>query len=156
MSFAVSFNESAATLDLRLAPSLRALGVVMVLHVAAIGLTFAAQPPKMVGLVLALLFLVSWLSLRRHPVFGYGPRALRRIVAHGDGNWTVESARATEAAELLPGAFVHAGLVILRFKSPSGAVRARTLFGDELPPEQLRRLRARLLLGEKPPAALRE
>ena len=152
----MSFDNSAATLDLQLGPSLRALGVVVVLHVVAIGLTFMSQPPKLVALALAALFIVSWFSLRRHPAFGYGPRAVRRVVAHGDGSWTVESARASELATLLPGSFVHAGLIVVRFKTASGQTKVRALFGDEAPAEQLRRLRARLLLGVKQSGAAAE
>ncbi|MDB5988403.1 MAG: hypothetical protein JWR16_3456 [Nevskia sp.] len=152
----MSSSDSAATLDLQLAPSLRALGVVMVLHVSAIGLAFMAQPPKFVALGLAVLFIISWFSLRRHPAFGYGPRALRRLVAHGDGSWTVETARASERASLLPGSFAHAALVVVRFKTAGGATKVRTLFGDETSAEQLRRLRARLLLGAKESGAAAE
>jgi len=152
----MSSSDSAATLDLRLAPSLRALGAVTLLHVLAITLAFLAQPPKFVALGLALLFVLSWLSLRRHPAFGYGPRALRRLVGHGDGSWTVETARASERASLLSGSFVHARLVVMRFKTTGARPRVRALFGDEAPPEQLRRLRARLLLGAKESAAAAE
>jgi len=134
-----------------LVPSLRAVGVLAVLHVLAIVLTLLAHPQKIVAIILIALFITSWASLRRHPAFGYGPRALRRLVAHGDGSWTVETAATSARASLLPGSFVHAGLIVVRFQLASGKTRARTLLGDELPPELLRRLRARILLGSKEP-----
>lgn len=147
----MSYNDSSATLDLTLSPSLRAVGVLVVLHVLAVVLTFLAHPQKVVIVILLALFIASWASLRRHSAFGYGPRALRRLIAHGDGSWTVETATASEHASLLPGSFVNAGLIVIRFKLASGHTRSRVLWGDELPPDALRRLRGRILLGSKEP-----
>jgi hypothetical protein len=147
----MSYNDSSATLDLTLAPSLRAVGVVVVLHVLAIVLMLLAHPQKVVMLILLALFIASWASLRRHAAFGYGPRALRRLIAHGDGSWTVETAATSEHASLLPGSFVNAALIVIRFQLASGKIRARVLWGDELPADALRRLRARILLGSKVP-----
>lgn len=145
----MSYNDSSATLDLTLAPSLRAVGVVVMLHVLAILLTFLAHPQTVVVVILVVLFIASWASLRRHPAFGYGPRALRRLIAHGDGSWTVETASTSEHVSLLPGSFVNAALIVVRFKLASGNTRSRVLWGDELPADALRRLRARILLGSK-------
>ena len=145
----------AATIDLKLRPSLRAVQCLLALHGAAVGLTLLAQPPKWAALALAALFALSWARLRRHPVFGYGPRALARIVAHAEGEeWTVEQASGERAdAQLLGGSFVHPLLIVLNFKRADGKRCSRALLGDETSPELLRRLRARLLnaapTGEK-------
>lgn len=132
---------------------MRALRGLVVLHLTVVALVFLAQPPKWPALAIAALVFVSWVSLRRHAAFGYGPRALRRLIAHAEGGWTIEQAAATpERAERLPGAPVTSALTIVRFKTDAGRSYARVLVGDEADAESLRRLRARLLQGEPPPA----
>ncbi|MBL6750342.1 MAG: hypothetical protein ISP90_07450 [Nevskia sp.] len=142
----MSSAASGATLDLRLRASARALRWLVALHAGAILLTLAARPPHWAGLGMAILFAASWASLRRHPAFGYGPRALARLVRHPDGNWTLENAAgAQDGAELLGSSAVLGELIVLNFRLKSGARRSRVLLGDETDAESLRRLRARLL-----------
>ncbi len=136
------------TLDLSLKPSAGALRWLAGLHVLAIMLTVLADPPRWAGLAMAALFVASWASLRRHPVFGYGPRALVRLVWHREGGWTLEDARGQrEEAELSGRSLVQPWILVLDFRLKNGARRARLLLGDELAPELSRRLRARLLAG---------
>lgn len=115
------------------------------LHVLPmLGLMFAMKPgtPMM---ILILLFGVSWGSLRRHAVFGFGPRALTRLTWHAEGNWTVHDAAGAHEAELLPSSYVHPKILVLNFKfKDGGKTRTRALLGDECEPDLLRRLRARL------------
>jgi hypothetical protein len=133
------------TLDLHPRPSLRAVQGLLVLHAGAVLLTMLAQPPRWAGLTLAALYALSWLRLRRHAVFGYGPRALVRLILEADGRWRVEDARGLRAdARLLPGSVAQSWLIVLNFRLPSGARRTRALVGDELAPDDWRRLHARL------------
>jgi toxin CptA len=138
------FNTS---LDLILRPSVRAVIVLSVLHVAGIALAVLSGPPKWAGLLMALLFLASWFRLRRHPVFGYGPKALKHLIRHAeDGRWTVESrSGGREDAELLGSSVVQSWIIVLNFRLKDGARRSRAVLGDELDADSLRRLRARLL-----------
>lgn len=138
-----------ATIDLQLRPSLRAVQAVFALHVAAIALGFLAAPPKWLALALGLLLLISWRRLRRPAVAGYGPAALTRLTWHAEGaDWRVETAGGqAEDAELLGSSLVWPAMLVLNFRLRSGARRSRLLLGDELEPESLRRLRARLLAG---------
>ncbi|MDI3258288.1 MAG: hypothetical protein QJR02_00975 [Sinobacteraceae bacterium] len=134
------------TLDLHLRPSSRALRGLFALHAGAILLTLLAQPPRWAGLTLAALYALSWINLRRHPVFGYGPRALVRLMLDPQGRWRVEDARgARQDARLLPGSVVQSWMIVLNFRLENGARHSRALLGDELEPDALRRLRARLL-----------
>ena len=137
-----------ATIELAPRPSVRALTLVFGLHVVLLALLlFALQPgPGMAGL--AGLTAVSWVAMRRHPVFGFGPNALSRLTWHADGAWSVHDTRGArwDGVKLLGSSLVHDRLLVLNFKLPDGERRTRALLGDELPDEQLRRLRARLRL----------
>lgn len=141
----MSSSGFSTSLDLSPRPSVRAVAWLSALHMAAIVLVVLSAPPKWVGLGLSLLFLLSWFSLRRHPVFGYGPRALTHLIWHAEGGWTVESARGRDDAELLNGSVVQSWIMVLNFRLKQGGKRTRVLVGDELNADQMRRLRARLL-----------
>ena len=143
----MSSNISAATIDLMLRPSVRALRLVTALHVTAVVLLALADPRKWAGLGIASLFVLSWFWLRRNPAFGYGPTALSHLIRHPDGRWTVESVGGLrDEAELLGGSVVHEAFMVLNFRLKQGGRRTRVLTGDEADVEQLRRLRARLLV----------
>jgi len=133
------------SLDLSLRPSVRAVVAASLLHMAAIVLVVLAQLPKWAALVMTVLLLASWMTLRRHAAFGYGPRALQRLVLHSEGGWTVESPRdGRQDAELLGSSVVQSWIIVLNFRLKQGGTRSRVLAGDELDGEALRRLRARL------------
>lgn len=146
----MSSNAFSATIDLRPRPSLRALQLVVGLHVIAAALAFVAQPPDHLGLVLSVALMLSWFSLRRHPVFGFGRRALTRLTWHADGpKWTVESAAGGAVdASLLPSTRVTRVGLVLNFRLAGGQRRSRVLIGDEIDADALRRLRARLASGD--------
>jgi len=136
-----------ATIELQPRPSLRALTLLFWLHVGVLGaLLFVLRAgPGMAGL--AAIVALSWIMTRRHPVFGFGPNALARLTWHADGTWSVHDTRGARwEAELLGSSLVHEYLLVLNFKLQDGTRRSRALLGDELEPEQLRRLRARLRL----------
>jgi toxin CptA len=136
-----------ATLELAPRPSLRALAILFWLHAAVLGGLMLALPPGWPMALGAALCAVSWMATRRHPVFGYGPRALVRLTWHADGRWGVQDARgAAHEVRLQGDSLVHEHLLVLNFRLADGARRTRVLLGDELEPEPLRRLRARLRL----------
>ncbi|HWU69522.1 MAG TPA: protein YgfX [Stenotrophobium sp.] len=141
-------NDFTATLDLAPRASMRAFGYLFGLHVALLVLVpFAMQPGPMMYVVLGLIA-VSWLWLRRHPVFGFGDRAIVRLVWHAEGGWTLYDAAGRHSdATLLGSSYVHARLLVLNFRLKSGRRRTRILLGDELDAELLRKLRARLLVS---------
>lgn len=146
----MSSNSFSATVDLRPRTSLRGLQGLVIAHIAAAALVFAAQPPDGAGLLLSGLLMLSWFSLRRHPLLGFGPKALTRLTWHADGSlWNVENGNgASFEATLLPSTIVKRQVLLLNFQLANGVRRSRALFGDEADPELLRRLRARLLSGE--------
>ncbi len=144
----MSSGAFGSTLDLRPAPSVRALRWIYLIHIAALTLiAFAAQPGyPMLGL--ALLLGVSWWSLRRHAVFGFGPRALTRLLWQPGIGWKIWC-RGGDAlpAVLLDDSILHPRLLVLNFRVQDGDKtrrRSRALLGDELPEESIRRLRAHL------------
>lgn len=134
-----------ATIDLAPRPSMRALKLLFFLHVIPVALLpFAIEPGTPLVLLVAAIGL-SWFWLRRHAVLGFGKSALVRLVWHGDGAWTVtDGGGARLKARLLPNSIVHPRMLLLNFRSETGLRRSRLLLGDELEPEALRRLRARL------------
>ncbi|MEQ1437841.1 protein YgfX [Fontimonas sp. SYSU GA230001] len=138
-------NSFVSTVDLSPRPSMRALRWAFVLHLIGFALLLAAQPPMLPMLACVLGLAGSWVWVRRHRALGFGPRAWTRMVWHAEGGWTLHRADGAQAqAELMPDSIVHPALLVLRFRLQDGASTARALLGDELPPELLRRLRARL------------
>jgi hypothetical protein len=142
----MSSTAFSTSLDLSPRPSIRAVVILSLLHVAAVALVVVAGLPKQASMAVVMLLLLSWFTLRRHAAFGYGPRALSHLIQHAAGGWTVESAReGREDAELLAGSTVQSWIIVLNFRLKSGRRRTRVLIGDELDADSLRRLRARLL-----------
>lgn len=134
-----------STIDLTPRPSMRALMAAFGLHIAvAAVLPFSMEPGWTMGAV-ALLIGLSWLSLRRHPALGFGPRALTRLTWHAEGGWTLHEASGDSfEAELEGSSLIHSRVLVLNLKLRNGSRRTRVLIGDELAPELMRRLRARL------------
>lgn len=143
--------SSATTVELRLAPSLKALKIVSTLHLLPLAaLPFAMQPGlAMWGLILALG--ASWFWLRRHPAFGFGKQALVRLLWHADDSWTLDEAGGvTHQAVLRGDSTRHPQWLVLRYALKAGGVRTRVIVGDEADAESLRRLRARLSTWQPP------
>lgn len=144
----MSFN---ATVDLRLAPSVRLLKIGSTLHVVPLALLPFAMQPGWPMLLLVAAIGGSWLALRRNPALGFGPKALTRLVWHAEGAFSVHDAAGREQpARLLGESLRHPILLVLRFRLGDGSTRSRLIGGDEAPPEQLRRLRARLSVWRDP------
>ncbi|MES2490749.1 MAG: protein YgfX [Pseudomonadota bacterium] len=140
----MSSNNFASTIDLSPGPSMRAFKLVFWLHVIPIAiLPFAMKEGPMMLTLLALIAL-SWFSLRRHSVFGFGLKALTRLTWHAEGGWTVRDQAGEYSAELQGNSFVHSAFLVLNFRLKNGARRTRVLMGDEVDAEQMRQLRARL------------
>jgi toxin CptA len=136
-----------ATIDLAPRPSVRALAFLFWLHAALLALAALALGPGVPLAGFAAGVAASWIWSRRHPAFGYGPRALARLTWYAGGGWTLREAGGAQfEAELLGNSLVHDALLLLVFRRPDGGRRARALLGDELDEESLRRLRARLRL----------
>lgn len=134
-----------ATIDFAPRASLRALQILFWLHVLPLSLMLIALDPGLPMVLMAGAIGASWLWLRRHPAFGFGRKALVRLTWHQDGTWSVhQAAGGPFAAELLGNSLVHARLLVLNFESKQAGRCTRVLLGDELEPELLRRLRARL------------
>lgn len=144
----MSSGSFASTLDLRLTRSHRAHRLLFLLHLAPLGLLVFAMQPGLPMLLMAAGFGASWWWLRRHPVFGFGPRALDRLVWQPASGWHIHDASGRHAAaRLLADSYVHTRLIVLNFRMENGRRRSRAILGDELPEDALRRLRARLLSG---------
>jgi toxin CptA len=142
----MSSNSFVNTVDLSPHPSMRAFRWLFLLHTGLLLLTAFAMPPGVMFFALITLLALSWLWLRRHPAFGFGPRAIVRMIWHAEGQWTLyEGNGHSFEAELMPDSILHATLLVLNFKQVGGGRKIRILLGDELDEESLRRLRARLL-----------
>jgi hypothetical protein len=134
-----------APLDLAPRASLGALRFLFFVHAVPLVFMVIALPPGPPLVLAAGAIGLSWLMLRRHPVLGYGSRALIRLTWHADGRWTVHDAGgATLHATLLGSSLVGTPALVLRFGLDTGGRRVRALFGDELDPVLWQRLRARL------------
>ncbi|MDB5967937.1 MAG: hypothetical protein JWQ90_387 [Hydrocarboniphaga sp.] len=153
-----------STLDLRLAPSQRALRWLYAIHFVPLVLIAFAMRPGPGMIVIAAAFGISWFRLRRHRAFGFGPRALVRVLWQPESGWRVWQNNGAEApASLQSHSYVQTRLLVLNFRYTGGGAagrrNSRVLLGDELPEDSLRRLRALLLstdtnaAGASPPDA---
>lgn len=135
-----------ATLELAPRPSLRALTLLFWLHSGLLALALVALQPGTVMVFVAGGVALSWFATRRHPLFGFGKRALVRLTWHANGRWSLRDATGVthDGARLEGNSIVIDAVIILDFRLGDGSRRARAFLGDELEPEQLRRLRARL------------
>lgn len=134
-----------APLELAPGPSSRAVMALFWVHALPLAVLMAAPLDQWALTALAVAVGLSWLWLRRHPAFGFGPRALVRLRWNEDGSWTVATAAGVESAATLSGSSVVAGaLTVLNFDLAGGGRRTRILLGDELAPDLQSRLRARL------------
>lgn len=140
----MSSNRFAGTIELAPKPSARAVIALFWVHSLPLALLLATPLDRwvMTGLVVAIG--LSWWWLRRHPAFGYGPRALVRLVGDADGTWQLETAAgAKHEAHLLGSSLLAGPVMVLNFRTSDRRL-SRILLGDELPAEQLQALRARL------------
>lgn len=137
------------SVDLLLKPSLRAHHVLFWMHMLPLVLLPMAMQSGATIIAIAFGVALSWVWLRRHPAFGYGPRAVVRIIGNADGRWTLErgNRERLDDAELLGDSYVQSWILMLTFRSSDGRRCMRILLGDEAAPEALRRLRARLAAG---------
>lgn len=152
-----------STIDLSPRTSMRALMAIFLLHMTVAAALVATMPSGGPMAAAAGFVGLSWLRVRRHPVLGFGPRALTRLTWHAEGGWTVHDASGTaHDAELQGNSLIHSRLLVLNFrlnprsglrtdptviggvKLKAGSRRTRILAGDELEAEQFRQLRARL------------
>lgn len=141
------------TIEFEPGPSARAVIALFWVHTLPLALVLATplQGPVMAGL--ALVVGGSWLWLRRHPAFGFGPRALVKLRWAAEGEWTLAAARGERLLGRLSGSSVVLGpVLILNFDIDGGGRRTRILMGDETPPEIQQRLRARLSVAASNPA----
>lgn len=145
MNSSMSLPSFDATIDFAPRASARAVILLFWLHAATLALMLLSLRPGTLMAVLALAMGGSWFWLRRHAVFGYGARALTRLTWHQEGTWTLHDAAGTRfEAELQKHSLVHPLLMVLNFQLKPDGHRTRILLGDEVEPELLRRLRARL------------
>ncbi len=141
------------TIEFEPGASARAVIALFWVHAVPLALVLATplQGPVMAGL--ALLVGGSWLWLRRHPVFGFGPRALVKFRWEADGGWALTSATGEQLKGRLEGNSVLLGpVLVLSFRLDGGGGRTRLLMGDETPPAIQQRLRARLSVAASDPA----
>lgn len=103
----------------------------------------------------ALAVIAQWaMAWRRHVSF-VSPRAIRRLVWMAENRWELSSSEGgNREACLLPAAYIHPFLVVLRFMTEDKRRCAVILPADGLDPDSHRRLRVLLRLknGEAPGA----
>lgn len=143
----MSSARSAPALDLELRPSARLAALVLGSHAAALlALAWPSQLPLLLRLPLAAAVFLSlarsWPEVRLR-----GVRAIRRLGWNGElGWWCTMGAAPPRPAELLAGAVLLPGLIVLRLRTGAGT-RALVIPSDGAPPEALRRLRVHLRHG---------
>lgn len=117
-------------------------------HLGAIICIFAVPVPSWLGVLIATAIVGSLLwSLSRHFYYRYRSVPVRLILNASD-DWSLADERGDRAIRLLPGAFVHPCLLVLRFRD-NGRSRSFILTPSTLDEDMLRRLRVRLLYKKR-------
>lgn len=139
------------SIDLALKPSARAHHVLFWAHILPLAVLPAAMKSGPELMVVAAAIALSWVWLRRHSAFGYGPRALQRIRCVSRSQWLATTASGERLEmELLSQSCLHEWVIVLSFRDLTQRRFTRILLGDETSPESLRRLRAKLAQGVSP------
>jgi len=139
-------------LDVALKPSARAHQLMFWMHVLPLALLPMAMETGawMVGVAFAIA--LSWVRVRRHAAFGFGPAAIVRIAVDPAGQWSIRNPAGTRLdVNLQRDSVLWSALQILNFRGPDGKRRTRVLLGDEAEPDALRRLRTKLAAGVQDP-----
>ena len=132
-------------LDVALRHSALAHQLMFWLHVLPLALLPMAMDTGALAVVIALAIGLSWVGVRRHAAFGFGPKAIVRIAVDPEGRWSIDNPAGKRlAATLEPSGVVTSRLLILNFRSEDGRRRTRVLLGDEAPADAMRRLRTKL------------
>jgi toxin CptA len=138
---------------LRLEPrrSLWLASLLLIAHAGAFVLVIVVPLPYGVKILLAGLIGISLTISLRNYALQRGRRAIVSAVWDSDNQWTLRNTAGREfEANLLPGSYVNAALVILNFSAGSRwRFYSMVLMPDSLDAITLRRLRVRLL---HPPA----
>jgi hypothetical protein len=117
------------------------------------GLALLVIPPLPVAwwikVPVALAIAAQWFVTWRRQLALTSPLAVKGLVWTGENTWELFGADgASRKAKLLPGAYIHPLLVILRFLTEDKHKCAVVLPRDSLDPDSHRRLRVRLLQGK--------
>ena len=138
-------EEATSSLFIRLGPSRRLTAVLGGLHLGAIVCVFAADLPITVRAFVALCVLLAGVRC----VALHGSRrsagAIVLLVWDRRGHWRVlqRNGRLLDV-HLLPGAYTHPQLVVLRFRTSAGRRLRVLMAADMVDADHLRRLRVRL------------
>ncbi len=140
-------------LELPLKSSARAHQLMFWMHVLPLALMPMAMEAGALMVGVALAIALSWVGVRRHAAFGFGPGAIVRIAVDPDGRWTIQNPAGKRLDVSLQGdSVVWSWLLILNFRGEDGRRRSRVLLGDEAEPDALRRLRTKLASGPGDPS----
>ena len=130
-------------------PSRHLLIVLISVH----GLALLVLPPLPVAwwikMFLAMAITVQWLAIWRRHAALTAPPAVTRLVWTGGNRWELLGGDGGwRTARLLPDAYIHPWLVVMRFLMEEGDMRrcAVVLPRDSLDPDSHRRLRVQLRL----------
>lgn len=134
--------------EARLPPSLGAVRWVFVLHVLVLGLASVAIGARPVLAAIAAAVGVSWLGLRRHSAFGFGPRTITAVRHDPARGWQVQLAGQWQEASLLPATRALGGDLLLVF-DVSGRRHVRLVRHVDLLPDVMRRLRIAVFEGDR-------
>ena len=117
------------------------------------GIALLVLPPLVmawwVKLPLAMLIMMHWVVSYRHHIAFSAPRAVKHFIWLGDNRWELFGIDGSAIkARLLPTAYVHPLLVVMRFLTEDNHKRAVVLPYDGLDTDGHRQLRVQLRLIE--------
>lgn len=144
----MSSIASAPPLRLERRPSIRLMMILATVHGLALLVLLPLPLAGWLKMLLAAAVVAQGIVSWRGQADLSAPRAVKTLVWRTDNRWELFSPDGIgREARLLPGAYVHPWLVVLRFRDEDDCRCAVVLPPDGLDPDQHRRLRVRLRLN---------
>ena len=119
----------------------------MLIHVVPLALVLSIDAAPGYLLALAVAIAASWASLRRHPVWGFGPKAIRRVRRDAAGQWRITVGDREFDVELQSSSRAHPLVILLCYQSERGRW-SRLILSSDIDPEAHRRLRASIVASQ--------
>lgn len=144
----MSHQAGIPSLHLHPGTSWRLAGYLILIHGLTLGVVWYLPLTGPWRFLLGLGVLFSLALGLGGPVWHRWPWDLSRAVWHADGRWTLTLGSGREVeGRLLGSSFVSPALVVLNFRQGRWRTRSLVLLPDNLDPNLLRQLRARLRLA---------
>lgn len=117
-------------------------------HTGAIICVFAVAVPSWLKLVIVSVISLSFFHYVKDFIAYRNPENRIRLILNIENEWKIIDCEGDREVMLLPGAYVHPLLMVLRFRDENKQVKSFILTPGPMDRDSLRRLRVRLRFGK--------